>query len=820
MYPLVKRLFDVLASALGLLLLSPVLAVVAFAVKLCGGGPVFYRQRRVGQHGVPFDMWKFRTMIPNADQRGALVTKDRDDRITRAGRVLRKTKLDELPQLWNVLRGDMSLVGPRPEVPRYLDRYTEAQKTVLEYKPGITDLATLLFRNEEALLEGAADVETFYLQYCVPRKTELNLSYAKRAGFFRDLWLICATLMPYWLGVIVLYSLVLLLSFWIACQLRFDFRPPAKEMRMFWLYAAWMVPLKLLLLLGHRHFSGLLSHFNVFEVRQMATVLGLAILAEMLVWHVSGGAVAPGRSVLVIDAMVSLLLLCGVRLALRQAREALSRGGGKSLRKRRLAILGADNTGAALARQLTSRHLGRIEVVAFFDDDADKWQKRVNGIPVLGMAEGVANGSWRERLDEVVIAGSAFSPSRLRKLKDTLARANLKHRVVPGIDQIAMGEVAVSWADASQVDDLLGRTPVRLDTGRARARVAGKRVLVTGAAGKLGAELGRVLLEFWPQQLNLVDADESGLYRLREELSARPAGHDVLAHLLDGADPARVRSLLAHCRPDLVVHAGLRSNPALLEAGPREAIRVNLLGTRVWADEALACGVPHFVMVSTVRVVHPVSVLGRTRLLGELCLHARQSPSPGSTRFAIARLDSFLGGPGCLSTVFQEQIIQGGPVWVPDAQMTQQVMFLSEAADAVLGAAAGDEPGIYALDVGPPVKAIDLAESLIELHGYRPSVDVELQVRGLRPWEPLSEALAFPAERFVPTGPGLLRRAGFDAVASQGISATLDRLVAAAADSAMSDERLRQLLAEAVAVYLPRLVGTKEGHAPAHPLAV
>jgi len=176
MYPLVKRLFDVLASALGLLLLSPVLAVVAFAVKLCGGGPVFYRQRRVGQHGVPFDMWKFRTMIPNADQRGALVTKDRDDRITRAGRVLRKTKLDELPQLWNVLRGDMSLVGPRPEVPRYLDRYTEAQKTVLEYKPGITDLATLLFRNEEALLEGAADVETFYLQYCVPRKTELNLS--------------------------------------------------------------------------------------------------------------------------------------------------------------------------------------------------------------------------------------------------------------------------------------------------------------------------------------------------------------------------------------------------------------------------------------------------------------------------------------------------------------------------------------------------------------------------------------------------------------------------------------------------------------------
>src|SRR5208282_277059 len=152
-----KRLFDLAFSVIGLVALSPVLLLVAMAVKLSTLGPVLFRQQRVGLRGKRFRMVKFRSMVENAEDLGLGVTRDGDPRITPMGRFLRKTKLDELPQLWNVLVGEMSFVGPRPEVPRYVAQYTPEQRRVLELKPGITDLATLEFRNEEEMLREKAE---------------------------------------------------------------------------------------------------------------------------------------------------------------------------------------------------------------------------------------------------------------------------------------------------------------------------------------------------------------------------------------------------------------------------------------------------------------------------------------------------------------------------------------------------------------------------------------------------------------------------------------------------------------------------------------
>ena len=189
-----KRLFDIFASGAGLMVLSPLFVLLGFLVKCGDGGPVFFRQKRVGQRGKLFWILKFRSMVLNAEKIGLSVTRDGDPRVTHVGRWLRKTKLDELPQLWNVLRGEMSMVGPRPEVPRYVNSYTDAQKRVLELKPGITDLATLEFRNEEELLLTATDTERFYLDVCVPRKIELNLAYASSATVWNDVMVILQTL--------------------------------------------------------------------------------------------------------------------------------------------------------------------------------------------------------------------------------------------------------------------------------------------------------------------------------------------------------------------------------------------------------------------------------------------------------------------------------------------------------------------------------------------------------------------------------------------------------------------------------------------------
>ncbi len=189
-----KRALDLFFSTVGLLGLSPVFLLIALIIKLSDGGPVFFRQQRIGQGGRLFRVLKFRSMMPNGEQLGPSITAVGDPRITRVGRFLRKHKLDELPQLWNVLCGEMSFVGPRPEVPRYVDNYTTHQRQVLALKPGITDLATLEFRSEEEWLGAAADMERFYLEYCLPRKIQLNLAYAENANVWEDIKIILRTL--------------------------------------------------------------------------------------------------------------------------------------------------------------------------------------------------------------------------------------------------------------------------------------------------------------------------------------------------------------------------------------------------------------------------------------------------------------------------------------------------------------------------------------------------------------------------------------------------------------------------------------------------
>lgn len=192
-----KRFYDLAFATVGLVVLSLSLLLIAVAVKLGDGGPVFFHQKRVGYRGRPFSIMKFRSMSVGAENQGPKVTRVGDARITRVGKILRRFKLDELPQLWNVLKGEMSFVGPRPEVPRYVDQYTEKQRRVLELKPGITDPATLAFRDEGELLRGVSDVEAFYVEYCMPRKIELNLDYSQRANLWNDTKIIFATVLPF-----------------------------------------------------------------------------------------------------------------------------------------------------------------------------------------------------------------------------------------------------------------------------------------------------------------------------------------------------------------------------------------------------------------------------------------------------------------------------------------------------------------------------------------------------------------------------------------------------------------------------------------------
>lgn len=191
---IVKRIFDFLVSLIGIIILSPIFVIVSIAIKLDSRGEVLFLQKRVGRYGKEFNIYKFRTMVTDAEKIGKQITVGKDSRITRVGAFLRKFKIDELPQLFNVLKGDMSLVGPRPEVPKYVALYNEEQRHVLEVRPGITDMASLRYKDENDILGKVDNPEEYYINIIMRDKLNLNLEYIEKSNLFFDIYLIIKTI--------------------------------------------------------------------------------------------------------------------------------------------------------------------------------------------------------------------------------------------------------------------------------------------------------------------------------------------------------------------------------------------------------------------------------------------------------------------------------------------------------------------------------------------------------------------------------------------------------------------------------------------------
>ena len=425
-YPTIKRLFDICTAGFGLLVLLPCFALVTLLLKLTDRGPVFYRQTRIGRYGRPFQIWKFRTMVVGAENMGALVTHRQDPRITSIGRILRKTKVDELPQLLNVLKGDMSFVGPRPQVPRYIERLSPAQREMLRHRPGITDIATLRFRNEQELLAGAADVDDFYIRHCLPRKIALNLEYARNASLPYDIWIILQTLCPYWVGVVVLYAAILVSSLWISFELRCDFRMDQAGRLEFWNCLPWMVVPQLAVLFWGKQCRSLVSYFSFLQLLQTGFALGIACVFHLVLRRICHGMLAPELGIIGTNFVLSFWGLTYARLSLRFLREGQKRrtDDNKS-RVRRVAIVGAGELGTRVALDLISRE-DSSEVVAFFDDDPRSWNKRPYDIPVVGMPECLLNSEWRDKVDEVIVALPDQDTARPREIGEMMKRVQLK----------------------------------------------------------------------------------------------------------------------------------------------------------------------------------------------------------------------------------------------------------------------------------------------------------------------------------------------------------------------------------------------------------
>lgn len=539
-------------------------------------------------------------------------------------------------------------------------------------------------------------------------------------------------------------------SFLLAIALRFEFDVPTAYVRVAPPLLAVSLVVRALVHWRLGLFHGLWRYSGSRDLRSLLQAATYSTIAYAAAWAFIGPYVAHGtfpRSVFVLDWAFSILIVGGLRFSIRTLREiSIQNTLPKDDRaRRRLLILGAGDAGEMLMREIVRTYGRRYDPVGFLDDNPSKHGEHIHGVPVLGPIARVVELSKTQKIDEIIVAIPSLSGRHMRTLLELCRPSGAHIRTLPGVASLLDGRVTVSQLADVNIEDLLGREPVVLDTEALARFIAGRVVLVTGAGGSIGSELCRQLGRFRPKRLVLVEQAENSLFHVDRALRAEHRDVTVVPLVADICDAKRLEAIFAAERPHAVFHAAAHKHVPLMEANPGEAIKNNVFGTRKVADLAHRFGVEKFVMVSTDKAVNPSSVMGASKRVAEIYVQALSQRS--KTQFVTVRFGNVLGSAGSVVPLFREQIAKGGPVTVTDPEMKRYFMTIPEACQLVMEAGVMGQGGeIFVLDMGEAVKIVDLARDLIRLSGLEPDRDIEIKFTGTRPGEKLFEELAMDEE--------------------------------------------------------------------------
>ena len=553
--------------------------------------------------------------------------------------------------------------------------------------------------------------------------------------------------------------LVLFLSFTFAYLLRFDFSIPPELISHFLIQAPAVIALQFLILTvsGARSFiwryAGL-SHVWPFLWGGVASLIMIATARLIL-----PEAYQSWRVPLSVSLMGTLLAFGGTfatRVARRLSYEQTKK---RSLQKQRVAtrgtrpvlLIGAGQAGVLAAKEILGRGDLDLDIKGFVDDDRSKLGRIVvAGRRILGTTEDLPTLVASLHIDHVVITIAQASRQDIQRLAKICEDIPVKVRIIPGLYEILDGRVGISRIRDVQIEDLLGREPVALDTQSINAELAGKTVMVTGAGGSIGSELAKQVSRFSPGQLLLVERAEFALFNVDRALREQNSDGCTVPLVADIGDVARMRAIFEKYRPQVIIHAAAHKHVPLMEVNPYEAIKNNVLNTRLLSELAAEFEAEVLVLISTDKAVRPTSIMGASKRLAELV--AQDVGSRSKTRFVAVRFGNVIGSNGSAIPIFQEQIRKGGPVTITDRRMRRYFMTIPEAAQLVLQASTIGKGGeVFILHMGEPVSIMDLAEALISLSGFKPHHDIRIVETGIRPGEKLNEELRFQSEETRPT---------------------------------------------------------------------
>ena len=549
--------------------------------------------------------------------------------------------------------------------------------------------------------------------------------------------------------LIILLSLHLVIFasvYWCAFLMRFTLSVPHKYVNLFITGLPLVLAIKVGVFLFMRSFHGWWRHVHFSDVISLVKSCVVASVAVVVADHFLMSGQIP-RTVVLNDFVMCIVVIGGLRSTWRVWDERIAPLDKSRIRDRAL-LVGNDHSAAKLAHLINGQHQLKTRVVGLVSKNPNSKGRRYSDLKVVGHLGGLTSLIKQHRANTLFVVSGAIPAKQLRDLLDTSSDSGFKIKILPlledqlrGMDQLPIREVSY--------DDLLRRKPVTLDLGSIERIIENKTILVTGAGGSIGSELCRQLSRFGPSRIILLGRGENRIYHIEKELNQQSLVTEYVPRIANITDSARMREVFDTYRPELVFHAAAHKHVPLVEYNVGESIINNVLGTRVVADLADEFGVERFVLISTDKAVNPTSVMGCTKQMAER--YCQTLGGKSDTMFICTRFGNVLGSAGSVVPLFQKQIREGGPITITDKRMPRYFMTIPEASQLVIQAAAmGNGGEIFVLEMGEPVKILDLAKDLIRLAGH-PSGSIDIVERGMRPGEKLYEELYYENEKSLPT---------------------------------------------------------------------
>jgi FlaA1/EpsC-like NDP-sugar epimerase/lipopolysaccharide/colanic/teichoic acid biosynthesis glycosyltransferase len=727
-----KRCLDLVLACLGLLLVLPFFPVIGLLIKLDSRGPILYRCDRIGKDGKLFKMYKFRTMFETPLPTGPSVCPKDDLRVTRFGYILRRTKINELPQLLNVLKGEMTFVGPRPEAPDLAALYPEYARAIFTVTPGLVGPNQILGRNEEEWYPPGVDPQRYYIEEILPKKLPLDLEYVRHPSLVKDVQYlvlgiketVCKAIswrlvlqnksQLYLLGTDVMLSLI---SFGLGYMLRFEGIVAAQELSPFLHLLTCMVLIRLPCFVYFGLYRTLIRYISYMDIwNVLKAVLTGSILFIGLTFLLNFRTFP--RSVLLIDGVCLFVFMTAVRLGLRLIRERRDRLQ-TAEQKRRVFIFGAGNAGALVFRCLRASHEA-YEVIGFLDDDPAKRHKTLYGCKVLGNRFNLEALVQLYQAHEVLLALPSAPARDIAAIIQACQNIGVPYRFFP----------TLSEGGEAQRAELLFKTPdVPLTTTSLPTILTEKRVLIAGTSGALGLELCRQILRFAPECLLVLERYEPSLTALVSQLQQTFPTARITPILCPPAGNTNLEEVFTQYRPHVVFQNAMRKYLPFFDFQIASILRANYLTTFALAQQAARSGCTHFVLVSSEEAHKRGNLIADSLRAVEIGL--RQFFAPAPTRLVIVRLCDVLENRSGIVARLEEQIVNCEPVILPHRNAKHALLSKRAAAHFTLDALGLTESlapreGIFVCPQASAVSLLEVAHRLAMLHGYRLGTDIPL----------------------------------------------------------------------------------------------